>query len=100
MQMAFDGVAPDGGSAEPPVPRPQPEPQPPAPEPDSMDEFLDTVKQIEEREQWMRDMKKLGKLEYESESRVKVEIAERVARMKVSAATVGLGCVTIADSDG
>ena len=79
-----------------PPPEPAPAPLPaapvaPTPEPDSMDEFLDTVKQIEEREQWMRDMKKLGKLEYESESRVKVEIAERVARMKVSPATVGLG---------
>ena len=82
MKMAYDGVAPDGGSAQPPVPQPQSDPLPPAPEPDSMDEFLAVMQEVEERQAWMLKMKKLGALKQEDEMRVKAEIAERVAKMK------------------
>ncbi len=81
MKMAYDGVAPDGGTAEAPAPRPRPEPVL-APEPDSMDEFLAVMREVEERQAWILKMKKLGALKQEDEFRVKAEIAERVAKMK------------------
>ena len=66
-----------------PAPRPpQPAPLPPQPEPDSMDEFLAVMQEIEERQAWIIKMKKLGALKQDDETRVKAEIAERVAKMK------------------
>ena len=82
MQMAYDGIAPDGGSTIAPAARTQPAPLPSAPEPDSMDEFLGVMAEIEERQAFMIQMKKMGALNQESETRVKAEIAERVAKMK------------------
>ena len=83
MKMAYDGLAPDGSSTVAPAPRPpQPAPLPPQPEPDSMDEFLAVMQEIEERQAWIIKMKKLGALKQDDETRVKAEIAERVAKMK------------------
>ena len=47
-----------------------------------MDEFLAVMQEIEERQAWIIKMKKLGALKQDDETRVKVEIAERVAKMK------------------
>ena len=82
MQMAYDGIAPDGGSTIAPAARPQQAALPAAPEPDSMDEFLGVMAEIEERQAFIIQMKKMGALNQESETKVKAEIAERVAKMK------------------
>ena len=62
----------------PPPARKAPDPLPK----DSMDEFVDVMNQVQERQTWMAEMKKLGALDAKAERAMKAEIEMRLSEAK------------------
>lgn len=63
-------------------PNKQPLPAQPPPSQDAVDEFAGVMAQIEERRQWMTEMKQLGALDPEKEAAVKAQISAKLGEAR------------------
>ena len=64
------------------VQRERPSPVPVAPPRDSMDDFVGIMSEVQERQEWLKEMKKLGAIDGNGVASVQAEISQRLAMAK------------------